>query len=138
MTVLGPHAPVRTAADLTGRWASLLGGYDPARRACWVTWVRADGSSPPLVVPIDDMPSRLDAMGAADLLDFAGTVAREDGAHTHAALALCRRGEPEPRPEETDWAGSLRRIAPERWPGLSWSLHLVVGRAVTALVPPPW
>lgn len=138
MTVTGPHVPVRTADELRARWASLLGGYDPARRALWVTWVRSDGSSPPLVVPVDDLPGRLDAMLAAKVLDFAGTVAREDGVGTHAALALCRRGDPEPREDERAWAASLGRIAPRRWPGLPWSLHLVAGEVVTTLVPPPW
>jgi hypothetical protein len=138
MTAVGPDVPVLTADDLAARWASLLGPLPPARRSLWFTWVCADGTSVPLVIPYDDLPPALDAWVAATALELASMVAEEAGPGTHAALALCRGGPAAPWPEESAWAATLARVATARCPGQAWSLHLVTGDAVTTLVPPPW
>jgi len=136
-----PHladVPVTTQRELRRRWAAVLEPPVFAARSMWIMWLRADGSTLPTLVPIDELPREPDARTTTGLVDLAGTVADE---HTdgigHVAFALCRSGQPTCSGNDQAWADGLQRAAGEA--GLSsWSLHLAAGGAVLPLVAPPW
>lgn len=131
-------APVTTQRALRRRWAAVLAPPVFAARSLWIMWLRADGTTLPTLVPIDELPRRFDAVATHGLVELAGTVADEHGGGDgHVAFALCRPGHPTCTGSDQEWADGLRRAATRA--GLrSWSLHLAAGGAVLPLVPPPW
>jgi hypothetical protein len=130
--------PVTTTSALRQRWAELLAPPVFSDRSLWLMWLDAAGCALPLVVPIDDLPRRFDAVAGRGLVQLATTVRDEQaGAGGHVAFALCRPGRPSTTGSDEEWADGLRRVAPAG--GLeSWSLHLAAGGSVLAMVQPPW
>jgi len=128
-----PEVPVRTAAELTERWARLLSPPVFRRRELWLAWLDDDGLMLPVVVPVDDVPlvpdlpmldglKQVNAGVLDDHLDGRGTL----------AMALCRPGVPAVRDDDRVWADTLGAALDGRW-----SLHLAAGGIVTPLVEPP-
>jgi hypothetical protein len=128
---------VRSASDLTSRWATLLD--PPIFGACslWLMWLGADGLVLPIVVPIDDLPPLPDGGLTAGLLQVhAGVVADHLGGEGHLALALCRPGRPQASQDDERWAARLHAALDDELQG-TWSLHLAAGGRVSQLVAPP-
>src|SRR5688572_15448155 len=90
-----PSVPVRSAEELTERWASLLDPPVFGARSLWLAWIGDDDLMLPVVVPIDDLPVLPDPallMGLREVND-AITAEHLDG-EGHLAMALCRPGDP--------------------------------------------
>jgi hypothetical protein len=130
--------PVRSADDLTARWASLLDPPVFGARSLWLTWLDDDGLMLPVIVPVDDLPALPDRQLMSSLLTVVGGVLDDqlpddDG---HVAFALCRPGSPEATGDDDAWAEALQLAFDDAIDG-TWSLHLAAAGRVTALVGPP-
>jgi hypothetical protein len=125
--------PVRSAEELTARWADLLEPPVFGSRALWLTWLH-DGRMLPIVVPAEDLPQFPDNAMLFGLLALHEAISEEhlDGGG-HLALALCRPGHPEVTAEDDAWVGLLSEVLDDRIEG-SWSLHLAAGGSVVPLV----
>jgi hypothetical protein len=131
-------APVTTRRGLRRHWAAVLEPPVFAARSMWIMWLRADGSTLPTLVPIDELPRQFDAVATSGLVELALTISEEHGGgQGHVAFALCRPGHPICTGGDQEWADGLQRAATRA--GLhSWSLHLAAGGAVVPVVHPPW
>jgi hypothetical protein len=146
--VPGPHdrrvtnpllaeAPIRSADELTARWATLLAPPVFGARSLWLIWLDADGRMLPVVLPVDDVPQVPDRVLTSGLLALHDAVAAEHlSGEGHLALALCRPGRPEINSDDDAWADALRLTLDERIDD-TWSLHLAAGGGVVPLVGPP-
>ena len=131
------QVPVRSAAELTRRWADLLDPPVFATRSLWLMWLTTDGRSLPLIVPIDDLPAVPDLLTLRGLADFHEAVT-EGMDVAHLAVALCRPGPAGVIDDDEDWAEALSDLLPDRIE-CAWSLHLAAsGRVVPVVEPPAW
>jgi hypothetical protein len=129
------EVPVRSAAELTDRIATLVDPPVFSRRELWLLWIDSDGLQLPLIVPVDDIPVGFDDRLAPGLL------ALHDGATDsaegfHLALVLCRPGRPTPTGDDHEWAARLHDVLDDDLDG-TWSLHLAAGGSVTPLAEAP-
>jgi hypothetical protein len=129
--------PIRSTADLTARWTTLLDPPVFGARSLWLMWLDTDGRMLPVVIPVDDMPLVPDRVLTAGLLSVHEAVTEEhlrgDG---HLALALCRPGRPEITGDDESWAEELRAALDDVIDG-TWSLHVAAAGSVSPLVAPP-
>jgi hypothetical protein len=130
--------PVRSAAELTQRWTTLLHPPVFGARSLWLMWLDASGRMLPVVVPIDDIPvvpAHRTLMGVLHLHD---SVAEEhlDG-EGHLAMALCRPGRPEITEDDDEWAEALRELLDDGQIEGTWSLYLAAGGSIVPLVDRP-
>ena len=131
-------APIRSAADLTDRWRTLLDPPEFTARSLWLTWLGADGRQLPVVVPVEDVPQRPDPALLVGLREVHGGVLHDQlGATGHLALALCRPGDPAITEDDDAWADALRSVLDDEQTGGSWSLHVAAGGSVLPLVDLP-
>src|SRR5687768_4828251 len=129
--------PIRSAADLTSRWATVLDPPIFGARSLWLMWLGADGRMAPIVVPVDDVPEQFDDRMTVGLLQIhAGVVAEHLGGDGHLALALCRPGRPQASRDDERWAARLHATLDDELDG-TWSMHLAAGGRVSLLVAPP-
>ncbi|MGY1602140.1 hypothetical protein [Geodermatophilus sp. SYSU D00815] len=136
-TVPSPETPVRSAAELTDRWAGLLDPPVFRRRSLWLAWVGSGGSMLPLVLPVDDVPLVPDRLVLSGLLDLHEAICEQGlPGGGHLALALCRPGASVARLDDAEWVQALHDLLDDALDG-TWSLHLAAGGAVTELVGPP-
>ncbi|MGY1617927.1 hypothetical protein ACI797_14400 [Geodermatophilus sp. SYSU D00691] len=136
-TVPSPESPVRSAAELTARWAGLLEPPVFRRRSLWLAWVAPDGLMLPLVLPVDDVPPVPDRLLLSGLLDLHEAICEQGLPRgSHLAMALCRPGAPAMRLDDAEWVDALHDVLDGAAEG-TWSLHLAAGGAVTELVGPP-
>ncbi|MGY2001658.1 hypothetical protein [Blastococcus sp. SYSU DS1024] len=128
-------ARIRSAADLSDRWRSVLDSPVFAARSLWLTWFGTDGRQLPVVVPVDDLPLLPDPALLVGLREVHGSVVDDQlGGGGHLALALCRPGEPVITAEDDAWAEGLRSVLDDdRAPG-TWSLHVAASGSVLPLV----
>jgi hypothetical protein len=133
-----PTVPVTDDAELTTRWLGLLAAEGPpAGRTLHLSWLRPDGTSAPLLVPIEGVPGEPDRVLLGHLVDLHATVA--DAEHVapedlHLALYLERPGAAGPVPEDHAWAaavGSVLRVRDR----VDCSLHVGDGHAAVPLLP---
>ena len=89
------QVPVRSAAELTQRWADLLDPPVFAARSLWLLWLTGDGRSLPLVVPVDDLPAVPDRPTLHTVLD--------DAIESRWSLHLAAGGRVVPVVEPTTW-----------------------------------
>ena len=129
--------PVRTPAELTRRWADLLEPPVFGCRSLWLAWIGANGVMPPILVPVDEVPTDPDPRLLANLLEVHHEVAELVGGGAHLALALTRPGSARPTADDERWADLLRATMTGRI-AETWSLHLAAGGEVNPLVDPPW
>jgi hypothetical protein len=131
------EVPIRSAAELTERWSTVLDPPVFGARGLWIMWLDDDGRMFPVVVPIDDLPRLPDSSIVSGLLAVHEGVAEEHlGGGGHVALALCRPGRPEVTDDDDAWVGVLSEVLDDRLDG-GWSLHLAAAGRVTALIDPP-
>ena len=126
--------PVRSAADVTARWRTLLEPPVFRARSLWLAWFDAEGRQSPVVVPVDDLPESPDPRIFAGLRGLNATIVEtQSGPGSHLALALCRPGATSVSEGDDAWVAALSEV----FDGLvdqTWSLHLAAGRRVLPLV----
>jgi hypothetical protein len=129
--------PVRSAAELTDRWAYLLDPPIFGARSLWLMWLQDDGRALPMIVPVDDIPRVPDHAMLAGLLSMHDGIsdAHLDGGG-HLAMALCRPGRPEITEDDDCWLEALAELLDDALDG-NWSLHLAAAGRVHALVDLP-
>lgn len=130
--------PIRSADDLTARWAAVLDPPVFGARSLWVGWLDDDGLMLPVIMPVDDVPALPDRQLMSGLLRvtdgvLADHLPDDDG---HVAFALCRPGTPEVTEDDDAWAEALQLTFDDAIDG-SWSLHLAAAGRVTELIGPP-
>ena len=131
------EVPIRSAAELTERWAAVLDPPVFGARSLWMMWLDDDGLMFPIVMPIDDLPRLPDDSMVAGLLAVHDGVSEEHlGGGGHFALALCRPGRPEVTDDDDAWVGVLSEVLDDRLDG-GWSLYLAAAGRVSALIDPP-
>jgi hypothetical protein len=131
--------PVRTGADLAGRWQHLLGVPVFTARSLWLTWLD-DGLMLPVVIPVDDVPAVPDRPMLADVATVCGSIAESHASGTaHLAVALCRPGRGQITADDQAWERGLREAFRETdgTAQLTWSLHLAAGGSILPLVDLP-
>lgn len=130
--------PIRSGAELTARWATLLDPPVFGARSLWLMWLGSDGRMLPIVVPVDDVPELSDYRTLAGLRELHGAVV---GTHLdgrgHLAMALCRPGAPEATAMDDEWAHDFRDLFGEVHTDSTWSLHLAAGGQVSEIAAPP-
>lgn len=130
--------PIRSAADLTARWATVLDPPVFGARSLWLAWIADDGRMLPIVVPIDDVPELTDYRLLVGLRDLHGAIVE---AHLegkgHLAMALCRPGPPEITTVDNEWAHDFRNLFDEVHTDSTWSLHLAAGGRVVEVAAAP-
>lgn len=129
--------PIRSAAELTERWTTLLAPPVFGARSLWLLWLGTDGRMMPVVVPVDDVDRRPDRALVAGLLELHSGVAEQflDGS-AHLAMALCRPGGPEMTEDDAAWVAELPVMFGAEFNG-TWSLHLAADGQVTELIGRP-
>ena len=127
--------PIRTAADLTERWTTVLAPPVFGARSLWLMWLGADGRMLPIVVPVDDIPLVPDAGMLHGLLQLHDAVTAEHlGGEGHLAMALCRPGRPAITEDDGEWAEALRDRLDDGQIDGTWSLHLAAAGTVLPIV----
>jgi hypothetical protein len=130
--------PVRSAADLTRRWATLLDPPVFSARSLWLAWLDTDGRMLPIVVPVDELPPLPEWSTLSGLLTLHDAVAEQTGwAEGHLAFALCRPGPATVVEDDAEWADALESELDGMLDG-TWSLHLAAAGRVLPVVSPPW
>jgi hypothetical protein len=129
--------PIRSAAELTDRWSTVLAPPVFGARSLWLLWLCADGRMLPVVIPVEDVKRLPDRRLVAGLLELHRGVTEQflDGSG-HLAVALCRPGGPEITEDDASWAEELPVELEDEIDG-TWSLHLAAGGEVTELVGRP-
>ncbi|HEY9289950.1 MAG TPA: hypothetical protein VIP98_01605 [Microlunatus sp.] len=130
--------PVRTGEELRQRWRSLMGGGGFGRDSLWAIWFDRDGRQLPAVMPIDDLPERLDPELLRNLAWVLNSVA-EQGACS-VALLLSRPGSSMINDADRARAnaillsiGDLRERA--EFDLALWPMHLATPSSVRTLTP---
>jgi hypothetical protein len=129
------NVPVRTAEDLTRRWHVLLEPPVFSARSLWLTWFD-NGLMLPVVIPIDDIPTRPDPEMLTNLVHVCESIAESHvGGECHVGLALCRPGERRVTRDDEAWAAGLRSAFASS--EATWSLHLAAGGSIVPMVAMP-
>ena len=129
--------PVRSAAELTDRWAALLDPPIFGARSLWLMWLADDGRALPVIIPVDDIPRVPDHAMLTGLLSVHDAISNEHlGGGGHLAIALCRPGRPEITEDDDCWLEALSEVFDDQIDG-SRSLHLAAAGRVTPLVDLP-
>jgi hypothetical protein len=127
--------PIRSAADLTRRWMTVLDPPVFGARSLWLAWFGSDGRMLPVVVPVDDIPVVPDARMLHGLLELHDAVTAEHLAgEGHLAMALCRPGRPAITEADDEWAEALRDLLDDGQIDGTWSLHVAAAGAVMPIV----
>jgi hypothetical protein len=108
---------VRSDAELHELWQELMGTGGFSRRSLWLLFLDEDGRPQPVLVPIDDIPSRPEARLIDGLALIADGLTSSD-AVSSVALLLSRPGPQHMTEDDRCWARALHahdRISP-RWP----------------------
>ena len=128
--------PIRSAEELTSRWAALLEPPIFGARSLWLTWLD-DGLMLPVVVPIDDIPLVPDPRMLSGLVTVhEGVLDAHIAGEAHLAMALCRPGAPKITSDDDEWAEALLLTLDGQIDG-TWSLHVAAGGSVLSLVDLP-
>jgi hypothetical protein len=127
------EVPIRSAAELTDRWATVLDPPIFGARSLWLTWLDDHGRMLPILLPVEDLP----VDPGVELLEglrriHIGIAAAHLADGGHFAIALCRPGRPEVTEADEVWARAFR-AALDGMPLPFWSVHLAAGGRVSEL-----
>ena len=106
--------PIRSAADLTSRWATVLDPPIFGARSLWLMWLGADGRMAPIVVPVDDVPEQFDDRMTVGLLAEQSWVAM--GLVADPITGKIRKNLPDARRGIDALADLLRHLEPDATP----------------------
>jgi len=129
MTLRTPQdTQVRNAGDLQELWRSLMGDGGFSRQSIWLLFLTADGRPSPVLVPIDDIPSRPVPLFLDNLRYIVGELV---GTHDVASVAvlLSRPGHTTMTENDRAWARALGQVSSE------WPTFLAVGDSVQMFAP---
>ncbi|TFV87428.1 hypothetical protein [Blastococcus sp. CT_GayMR16] len=131
------EVPIRSAAELTDRWAAVLEPPILGAHSLWLMWLHEDGRPLTVILPVEDMPRLPSHALLSGLLAVHEGISDEhlDGGG-HLALALCRPGRPDITEDDDAWVGALSEVLDDRIEG-TWSLHLAAGGRVQPLIDLP-
>lgn len=129
--------PIRSTAELTDRWGTVLDPPIFGARSLWLMWLTGDGRMLPVIIPVDDIPRVPDHAMLGGLLSVHEGISDEHlGGDGHLALALCRPGRPEITEDDDCWLEALAEVLDDALDG-NWSLHLAAAGRVQPLVGMP-
>ena len=129
MTLKTPHDTViRNADDLQTLWRGLMGDGGFFRRSVWLLFLDQDGRPSPVLVPIDDIPSRPVPAFVDNLRYIAREVVGADD-FASVALLLSRPGHKTMSEGDRAWARALGQVS-TRWP-----IFLAVADSVQMFAP---
>src|SRR3954469_21200760 len=130
--------PIRSAEELTARWAAMLEPPVFGARSLWLMWLDHEGLTLPVVLPVDDIPPVPQAAMLEGLRQLHLGIAQDRLTRGgHLAMALCRPGQPQATKYDDAWAEGLREALGGLPLAQSWSLHLAAGGSVLPLVDLP-
>jgi hypothetical protein len=130
--------PIRSAEELTARWADMLEPPVFGAHSLWLTWIDHEGLMLPVVLPVDDIPPVPDAGMLDGLRQLHIGIAQDRLSRgEHLAMALCRPGRPIVTKYDKAWVEGLREALDGLPLGQTWSLHLAAGGSVLPLVDLP-
>ena len=137
-----PDVPVTSDAELAEHWRGLLHlDGAPSGRTLYLSWLRADGTAVPLLVPIGELPLEPDRAALGHLLELHDTVAGSEQvapAALHLAMCLERRGPAGLSPDDHAWCSAIEAVIRDRC-GIDCSVHVGNGRtAVPVLTRRRW
>jgi hypothetical protein len=107
-------APLRTDRDVILRVDALVDQSSRRRRSLWLFFLSGDGIQLPVVVPIDDVPERPDAVTVGNLCDVIAQVLAEAAPTGSAVVALTRPGAETINENDRCWFRVLHRYASDR------------------------
>jgi hypothetical protein len=131
--------PVTDDATLTQQWADLLTPGPVGAGTLWVAWLRPDGTMLPVIVPIENVPSRATLTVLGNLVELHLQVAERHGMdpdELHLTMTLERPGDIGAGFHDSDdeWLevidGELAESLEQRC-----SFHVFDGRSVLPLLP---
>src|SRR3954453_2357787 len=132
------EVPIRSAEELTERWATVLEPPVFSARSLWLMWLDHEGVMLPVVLPVDDIPPVPEARMLEGLRQLhIGIAAERLSLGGHLAMALCRPGRPQATKDDDAWAEGLREALDGVPLAASWSLHLAAAGSVLPLVDLP-
>jgi hypothetical protein len=130
--------PIRSAEELTARWADMLDPPVFGAHSLWLSWLDHEGLALPVVLPVEDVPPVPEAAMLEGLRQLhLGVAADRLSRGGHLAMALCRPGRPTVTKYDDAWVDGLREALDDLPPGQTWSLHLAGGGSVLPLVDLP-
>jgi hypothetical protein len=134
MTMTPPHETiVHSDSDLYDLWHGLMGSGGYAQRSLWLLFFGADGRPEPVIVPIDDIPSRPDARLIGALGEIvAGLITQdttEDSQVASVAMLLSRPGPHQMTADDRVWARALVPVTPK------WPVHLATTDRLQVFAP---
>ncbi|HEU5265814.1 MAG TPA: hypothetical protein VFU35_03895 [Jatrophihabitans sp.] len=127
-----PGTIVRSCADLTDLWESLMGPGGFGTTSLWLVFLDATDRLQPVIVPIDDLPPEPDDAFLRGVCVVV-TELIEDGAAASVAMLLSRPGPAEVTGPDRRWALALR--AELRDLATAWPMHLATYGRVRVLAP---
>jgi hypothetical protein len=105
--------PVRTDADVLARVDAII---DPAARrdrTLWLFFLNPDGTQPPVVMPIDDIPAYPEPDDAEGLFEMLAHLFDPDGPGGSLVVTITRSGTTGLTDSDRRWAAILSRGAAE-------------------------
>jgi hypothetical protein len=127
--------PIRSAEELTARWADMLEPPVFDDHSLFLTWFDHAGLPLPVVLPVEGVPPVPDPGMLEGLRQLHLGIAHERlSSGGHLAMALCRPGRPKVTKYDEAWIDGLREALDELPSGQTWSLHLAAGGSVISLV----
>lgn len=114
--------PITTAADLTGRWRSLLRTEPFQVRATWLLFLDPHRRPAGPVITIDDVPDGPYALEVDDLVELCREILDGPGGGGSVALLMSRPGGAPWTVSDRAWGRFLSRTAAAVGPTL-WPVH---------------
>jgi hypothetical protein len=107
-------APLTSDQDVMRRVDRLLDQDSRRRRSLWLLFLSGSGVQLPVVVPIDDVPERPDALLVGNLCGVIADVLGEAAAAGSAVVTLTRPGDDSLDDSDRCWFGALDAAARDR------------------------
>ncbi|HEU5268213.1 MAG TPA: hypothetical protein VFU35_16000 [Jatrophihabitans sp.] len=127
-----PGTVVRTAADLTALWESLMGPGGFGVTSVWLVFLDAENRVLPAIVPIDDLPTEPDRDFLHSLLRIVADLI-DSGSTSSVAMLLSRPGPAAISGPDRRWARALRAELGDRL--TTWPIHLATPGRVRVFAP---
>jgi hypothetical protein len=127
-----PGTVVRSCADLTNLWESLMGPGGFGVTSLWLIFLDADNRLQPAIVPIDDLPTEPDREFLRSLMQIIADLV-DSGSTSSVAMLLSRPGPAVISGPDRRWARALRAELGDRL--TTWPIHLATPGRVRVFAP---